>query len=1045
MNRQLRKHVSIFLMLFVLMATIQIPVPAAYAADGPMARLDLRSAGDTQAVYGNEFQVAVEISGVTEAVYEQVHEHEATVNFNPDELELVGLLTIDNSYFFAPEETKLSPGVVKTSHKIKSASKPYAFSGGAEKSFSVFVFKPKVPTAIQPVVHVSDISIANGQGDKLKLNDASYTVNVVPSGDKAAAADAAATQQQVDQAGTALQTEFSTFKASAIASSPGSGSLQDGEYDIGFTIYKKGTHEHSVMYDYVDRNSGKLKVQGGKKYVSFTLKQSAETLSFKTEQNGSLVETTTVSRDETANTRVVQFEVDDLSARLGGWVKVYWVLPAPIGVYDHEYDVDLGFSDTAAIVNKTQLNTLIAQAQSKHDAAVEGSAAGQYPTGAKSTLQAAIDQAEAAAADAAATQQQVDQAVTTLQTAFSTFTASVIASNPGSGSLQDGEYTFEVTGTSDDESEIPLSSYMENAGKIKAENGKNIVSFQLKNGVAITKLQLLKADGTTQDILPMVALKQSGIVRVLSAEESATSVQFEVEDLSASYMINLEVPQGEGKETRTFQITFGQVKPVTSNPGTTPGGVTTPTTPSNIHGIIDGTYKMNYKILKYNTEQTSVMQDYVIRPGILTVTNGLMYASITFKQSKEITGFQVENGGSLVDTEIVSSDEDKNTRVVRFEVADLTAKLHGWVKIDWAEFNYFHEYDVHITFDKSSLIPIDVNAILTGNVNLFKDVLDAGEYAIDFVMNKRGTNQVSITNDYVEHPAKLTVKDGKSYVALILKQSKEVPGFKIEKDSTLVDAEVIASSEQENTRTVQFDVEDAATKINAQIQMAVPNKYDGDYDVEILFDGNSIKTYVEEQKEQKKSENDVNKPPSPKIEQVLMKDIEEHWAKALIKRAVGLGIVNGYEDGTFRPEDQVKRAEIMVMINRALKLKVNKADLAFADFDNIPEWVKPSLAQMAGSDVVRGYEDGTFRWGRTVNRAELAVMMVRALGVPLDSNAESAFADADQIPEWAQAEAVTAFGLGIMSERDNHLFAPMESVTRVQSVACILAMLNHIK
>ncbi|WP_459980280.1 NEAT domain-containing protein, partial [Paenibacillus sp. YK5] len=97
--------------------------------------------------------------------------------------------------------------------------------------------------------------------------------------------------------------------------------------------------------------------------------------SFKTERDGILVETTTVSRDEAANTRVVQFEVDDLSARLAGWVKVYWVLPPPIGVYDHEYEVDLGFSDIATIVNKTQLNALIADAQSKHDAAVEGSAA----------------------------------------------------------------------------------------------------------------------------------------------------------------------------------------------------------------------------------------------------------------------------------------------------------------------------------------------------------------------------------------------------------------------------------------------------------------------------------------------------------------------------------------------------------------------------------------------------------------------------------------------------------------------------------------------
>jgi heme-binding NEAT domain protein len=1096
-------------MLFVFLAAVPIPVPAAYAADGPVARLDSRPTGITQAVYGNEFQVAVKISGVTDSVYRQVYEHEATVHYNPDELELVGLLTINTSYFLAPEQTDLSAGVVKVSHKLKSPSKPYAFSGGEEKSFSVFVFKPRLNTANQPVVNVTGITISNGQGDKLTLNDAQYTMNVVPAGNKAALkalvsqaqnvhdaavegsavgqyppgskntlktaitkannfvkdgsieysqeelnaaqtalqtaldafqasvvtanktqlnaliaeaqskhdaavegsavgqyppgakstlqaaidqakavmADSAATQQQIDQAMISLQTALSTFEASVISSNPGSGSLQDGEYNIDFMIYKKGTNEPSVMYDYVDRNSGKLKVQGGKKYVSFTLKQSAETLSFKTEKNGVLVETTTLSSDPEANTRVVQFEVDDLSVRLSGWVKVYWVLPPPIGVYDHEYEVDLGFSNIVPV---------------------------DVPN----------------------------------------------PTNP----LADGNYTFEVTVVaSDDDSKTPLSSYMDNAGKIKVENGRKLITFTLKNGVTITKIQLLKADGTTQDILPIYAIKQSGIVRVLSSEASSREVQFEVEDLSATYIVNLEVPQGDnGKETRKFQIVFGQVKPVASNPetppgggGTTPGGGgsgggggggggggSAPTVPSNIHGIKDGTYSVNYRILKYNTEETSVMQDYVIRPGTLKVTNGIMYVSFTLKQSKEITGFRVENDGSLVDTEVVSRDEEKNTRVVQFKVADLTAKLNGWVKIDWPEYNYFHEYNVHLAFDKSSLIAINGTSAAQGGGQPLAESLQTGEYAIDFVVNVRGKDQKSITDDYVKHPAKLTVKDGKSYIALTLTPSKEVPGFKVEKDNVLADAEVIATNEQENSRTVQFEVIDITKKVNAQIQMAVPNQYNGDYDVEILFDADSIRSYVEERKDPK---DNVDQQSNPETERESLKDIENHWAKAVIERAVALGIVDGYEDGTFRPNNQVNRAEFTVMITRALKPETKATELTFSDLDSIPEWAKPSLAKLAGSNVIRGYEDGTFRADRTISRAELAVMIVRALELPLDSNAKPAFADADQIPQWAQAEVASALAHGIISGRDNNLFAPNESATRAEAVTVILAMLNHTK
>ncbi len=380
MNRLLKKNISILLMLFVLLAALQIPVAGAEA--GPEAKLNTNTVAQT--VYlGNSFRATINISGVTDTVYQQVYEHEATVTFDPGQLELTQVLAPYNT-FNEPVLTELSPGKIKVYTSLKEGKAGLAFNQGA-RNFAVFLFKPKTLTQAASV-SVSDISITNGQGNKLELNDASTTVSVLPAGDKEplkalvtvaqnvhdsavegtldgqypygskntlktainkAESLANSTEEQsqdkLDQEAASLQAALAAFEASVIVSNPGSGSLQDGEYTLGFTIYKKGTNEPSVMYDYVDRNSGKLQVQNGKKYVSFTLKQSAETLSFKTEKNGALVETTTVSSDAATNTRVVQFEVDDLSARLNGWVKVYWVLPAPIGIYDHEYEIELGF------------------------------------------------------------------------------------------------------------------------------------------------------------------------------------------------------------------------------------------------------------------------------------------------------------------------------------------------------------------------------------------------------------------------------------------------------------------------------------------------------------------------------------------------------------------------------------------------------------------------------------------------------------------------------------------------------------------------------
>ncbi|TDF91731.1 NEAT domain-containing protein [Paenibacillus piri] len=124
----------------------------------------------------------------------------------------------------------------------------------------------------------------------------------------------------------------------------GATELSDGDYTLNFTLYKDNTNESSVMNDYVDLTSGKLRVEDGKNYVSFVLRQSAQTTSFKTEKNGVLVEAAVISSDTTNNTRTVEFEVGDLSARLNAWVKIYWQV-TPEFLYDHEYDVDLGFSN----------------------------------------------------------------------------------------------------------------------------------------------------------------------------------------------------------------------------------------------------------------------------------------------------------------------------------------------------------------------------------------------------------------------------------------------------------------------------------------------------------------------------------------------------------------------------------------------------------------------------------------------------------------------------------------------------------------------------
>lgn len=83
------------------------------------------------------------------------------------------------------------------------------------------------------------------------------------------------------------------------------------------------------------------------------------------------------------------------------------------------------------VVDKASLNGLIAEAQSAHDAAVEGTSAGQYPVGSKAVLQAVTDSAKAVADNVAASQIQVDQAAAELTIALQRFRASMNTQMPG--------------------------------------------------------------------------------------------------------------------------------------------------------------------------------------------------------------------------------------------------------------------------------------------------------------------------------------------------------------------------------------------------------------------------------------------------------------------------------------------------------------------------------------------------------------------------------------------------------------------------------------
>lgn len=172
-------------------------------------------------------------------------------------------------------------------------------------------------------------------------------------------------------------------------------------------------------------------------------------------------------------------------------------------------------------------------------------------------------------------------------------------------------------------------------------------------------------------------------------------------------------------------------------------------------------------------------------------------------------------------------------------------------------------------------------------------------------------------------------------------------------------------------------------------------------------------------------------------------DIQTHWAKTQISESLMKGIVKGYEDGTFRPDIPISRAEFITMINRYLKL----SDTLDIDFIDIPEdaWYKGEVQKAVMAGYIKGFEDHTFRGAQPVTRQETAIIIVKSMGLPL-SNQESAinkFQDGNQIPFWSREYMNTLVSRGILKGYPDGTIGYEGYLSRAAAVSILGRMEEH--
>ncbi|MFC7748468.1 S-layer homology domain-containing protein [Paenibacillus thermoaerophilus] len=106
---------------------------------------------------------------------------------------------------------------------------------------------------------------------------------------------------------------------------------------------------------------------------------------------------------------------------------------------------------------------------------------------------------------------------------------------------------------------------------------------------------------------------------------------------------------------------------------------------------------------------------------------------------------------------------------------------------------------------------------------------------------------------------------------------------------------------------------------------------------------------------------------------------DSHWARPFISHVSRLRIMNGYADGSFKPDQPITRAEMAAVLAPLLTGGGNGSSGAFADMEG--HWAREAVAQLRAAGIVNGYEDGTFRPDQTITRAEAVVMLNGLLAI----------------------------------------------------------------
>ncbi|AOA03053.1 NEAT domain-containing protein [Carnobacterium maltaromaticum] len=433
--------------------------------------------------------------------------------------------------------------------------------------------------------------------------------------------------------------------------------------------------------------------------------------------------------------------------------------------------------------------------------------------------------------------------------------------------LADGTYKVPFTAKhATEEKASSMQKYFDNPVWLKVENGKKTIAMNLNDSKTVTSFQT-EVGGS---------LVETGIVSKDEAQNSRI-VTFDVPNLTTDLNAHVayQVDMGGGKlynGQANFRLLFDPTQAVAISSSEFPSAPE-PEKPTEPTELADGTYKVPFTAKHATEEKASSMQKYFDNPVWLKVENGKKTIAMNLNDSKTVTSFQTEVGGSLVETGIVSKDEAQNSRIVTFDVPNLTTDLNAHVayQVDMGGGKLYNgQANFRLLFDPTQAVAIPSNEFPSAPepekpvtpvdpekptdpekpINPVKpadptNLENNHQYSVNFSVMKDDESEKSMMDQYTLKPGIIKVEKGQPYLYLTLKSSHWIKTFKTEQNGLWSDAAVVSNDTGKDYRVVKYPIANGFAKTKAQTRVTITDmpglNYDEEYTVSINLDATSLK------------------------------------------------------------------------------------------------------------------------------------------------------------------------------------------------------------